>query len=146
MSGFRAAGRCAALFAAVLVFGCGGGDGPFPVDGTVMWEDGTPAKELHLGSVVFDLPEKRISSRGMIQPDGTFHLTTHKRDDGALLGTYKVMVIEGARKALPGGNGTQLAPGHMDSMYSDPATTDLTATVEPRKNVITLKVRRAKRG
>jgi hypothetical protein len=145
MPSFSAAGRWTALAAAGLLMGCVGGAGPYPVDGTVVWEDGSPAKELHLGSVVFDLPEKRISARGMIQPDGTFRLTTNKADDGALVGKHKVMVIEGARRSLPGGDGTQLAPGHMDSMYSDPATTDLTATVEPRKNVIKLTVKRAKR-
>jgi hypothetical protein len=135
-----------ALVLAAFVSGCGKGDGPFPVEGQVVWEDGTPAKELHLGSVIFDLPEKHTGAKGMIQPDGTFRLTTNKPDDGALVGEYKVMVVEGARRPLPGGDGSQMAPGRMDSKYSDPSTTDLTATVKPGVNKITLKVARAKRG
>jgi len=138
-------GPTVALVLAALLSGCGKGDGPFPVEGQVVWEDGTPAKELHLGSVIFDLPEKQTGAKGMIQSDGTFRLTTNKPDDGALAGEYKVMVVEGARRPLPGGDGSQMAPGRMDSKYSDPSTTDLTATVAPGKNVIKLTVKRAKR-
>jgi len=136
-------GPAVALILTALLAGCAGG-GPFPVEGTVVWEDGSPAKELALSSVVFDLPEKQTSARGVVQADGTFRLSTNKPNDGALAGQYKVLLIEGARKTLPG-DASQLAPGHLDSMYSDPATTDLTATVEPRKNVIKLTVKRAKR-
>jgi len=109
-------------------------------------EDDTPAKELALSSVVFDLPEKQTSARGIVQPDGTFRLTTDKPNDGALAGAYKVMVVEAGRKPLGGGDGTLLAPGVLDSRYADPRTTDLTATVVPGKNVIKLTVRRAKRA
>ncbi|HTK77498.1 MAG TPA: hypothetical protein VL371_19695 [Gemmataceae bacterium] len=135
----------AVLMLSACVGGCSGA-GPFPVEGTVVWEDDTPAKELHLGSVVFDLPEKQTSARGVIQPDGTFTLTTNKPNDGALAGEYKVLVVEGGRKPMAGGDGSQLAPGYMDSRYADRSTTDLTATVKPGKNVIKLKVRRARRG
>ena len=53
------------------------------------------------------------------------------------------LVVEGARKPLPGGDGSQLAPGHMDSRYADPRTTDLKETVKPGVNRITLTVKRA---
>jgi hypothetical protein len=134
----------AALTLAAALTGCSPGDGPFPVEGTVVWEDdGTPAKELHLGSVIFDLPERQIGARGVIQPDGTFRLTTTKPGDGAMVGDYKVVILEGARKPI--GDGTVLAPLRMDARYSDRNATDLTATVKPGKNVITLKVKRAAR-
>ena len=141
----RCAGRLAAALAlATALGGCNAGAGPFPVEGTVVWEDdGTPAKELHLGSVIFDLPEKQTGARGMIQADGTFRLTTNQLNDGALAGDYKVLVVGGGRK--PMGDGSTLAPGHMDTRYADPSSTDLTATVKPGVNKITLKVKRAAR-
>src|SRR5207248_4180644 len=142
-SGRHRLGLAVVLLFTTFLEGCAGG-GPYPVEGTVVWEDGTPAKELALSSVVFDLPEKQTSARGVIQPDGSFRLTTYKPNDGALAGTYKVMVVEAGRKPLGGPDGSLLAPGYMDSRYADPRTTDLQVTVEPRKNVISLKVRRAK--
>jgi hypothetical protein len=124
--------------------GCGG-SGIHPVEGKVVWKDGTPAKELAGAQVIFDLPEKQTSARGTVQPDGTFRLTTKQPNDGALEGDYKVMIIEIGRKPLGGADGTELAPGAMDSRYSDPSTTDLTATVKPGPNPITLTVERASR-
>lgn len=132
-------------FLAVLPCGCGQGDGPFPVDGKVVWDDGQPATELVNAQVIFDLPEKRTSARGTVQPDGSFRLTTHKPDDGALAGDYKVMVIEVGRKSAGGSDPTAIAPGVMDSVYSDPSTTDLVVTIKPGNNPVTLTVRRAPR-
>lgn len=123
--------------------GCGKGDGPFPVEGTVVWEDGTPATELNNALVIFDLPAKQTSARGNIKPDGTFRLTTNKPDDGALAGDYKVLILEVGRKSAAGPEGANIAPGAMDSMYSDPSTTDLRVTVKPGANPVTLKLKRA---
>src|SRR5581483_2902972 len=73
----RRAGLLAAALVLAALAGCNAGAGPFPVEGTVVWDDdGSPAKELHWGSVLFELPEKQIGSRRMIQSDGTFRLTT----------------------------------------------------------------------
>src|SRR5438445_7464967 len=79
-----------ALFSALLS-GCG--NGVYPVEGKVVWKDGSPAKELEGSHVVFDLPEQKTGARGIIQADGSFHLTTHKPNDGALPGDYKVLII-----------------------------------------------------
>ena len=129
----------------LLLCGCGKGDGPFPVEGKVVWEDGTPATELANAIVIFDLPEKQTSARGNIQADGTFKLTTHKPNDGALAGDYKVLIIEVGRKSGGGPDPSDIAPGVMDSMYSDPTNTDLLATVKPGINQVTLTVKRAPR-
>src|SRR5688572_16919229 len=128
-------GPAAALFVAAGLGGCGGG-GPYPVDGKVVWEDGSPAKELAGSHVVFDLPEKQTSARGIVRPDGSFTLTTHKPDDGALAGEYRVLLIEANRKPLPGDE-TELTPTVMDSKYSDPSSSDLKATVTSGSNAIT---------
>jgi hypothetical protein len=134
-----------ALVAATLLSGCGKGDGPFPVEGTVVWMDDTPAKELANAIVIFELAEKQTSARGNVQPDGTFRLTTTKPNDGALAGEHKVLIIEVGRKSLGGPDGSNIAPGAMDSKYSDPSSTDLLAKVGPGTNKITLKVKRAGR-
>jgi hypothetical protein len=109
----------------------------------VVWDDGSPAKDLHLSSVIFDLPDRQTSARGIVQPDGTFSLMTNKPGDGALAGEYTVLVVEGARKPLGGPDPSLMAPGQLDSKYADPRTSDLTATVKPGVNQITLKVKRA---
>jgi hypothetical protein len=128
---------------AALAGGCG--SGLYPVEGQVVWEDGSPAAELAGSYVLFDLPEKQTSAQGMIQPDGRFHLTTNEPNDGAPTGTYTVMIIEVGRKSLAGGESGAIAPGAMDARFSDPSTSGLTATIEPRDNQVTLKVARAPR-
>jgi hypothetical protein len=139
--------RCFGLTIAVLLTllpgGCGTA-GPYPVDGKVVWKDGSPAKELEGSQVVFDLPEKQTSASGIVQADGTFHLTTNKPNDGALAGDYKVLVLE-TRKQLGGPDSTNIAPGLLDSRFYDARTSDLQATVRPGLNKITLTVDRAPR-
>jgi hypothetical protein len=127
-----------------LLGGCRG-SGIYPVEGKVNWTDGSPAKELAGSHVIFDLPEKKTSARGIIEADGSFRLTTKKPNDGATVGDYKVLLVEANRKPLGGPDSSALAPTVMDSRYSDPRTTDLQATVKPETNQITLTVRRAPR-
>jgi hypothetical protein len=133
----------AALFLAVLQSGCGG-SGPYPVEGNVVWKDGSPAKELEGSQVVFDLPEKQTTARGVIGPDGSFRLTTNKPNDGALAGEYKVLVLE-TRKQIGGPDSSNIAPGVLDSRFYDPRTSDLHATVKPGLNKIMLTVERVSR-
>jgi len=123
--------------------GCGG-NGPFPVEGKVVWSDGSAARELEGSQVVFDLPEKQTSARGIVKADGSFRLTTNKPDDGALAGEHQVLIIE-TRKQQGGPESGVIAPGAMDSRYSDPRTSGLTATVKQGNNPITLKVDRTPR-
>src|SRR4051812_47537600 len=138
---FRGPRSFAVMLLLSLLVGCG--SGIHPVDGKVLWQDGTPATELAGSHVVFDLPERQTGARGYVQPDATFHLTTHTPDDGALPGEYRVMIIEVGRKSLGGPDASQIAPGAMNSRYSDPSTTDLRATVQPGLNLVTLTVERA---
>jgi hypothetical protein len=131
-----------ALLLTASVSGCGGG--LHPVEGTVVWEDGAPARELAGSHVVFDLPEKQTSARGIVQADGTFRLTTSKPNDGAPAGAYRVAVIE-TRKPLGGPDSGASAPGVLDERFYDPTTSGLTATVKPGPNKVTLTVGRARR-
>jgi hypothetical protein len=127
-----------ALSLTALLSGCGGGTNP--VEGQLVWKDGSPAKELQGSFVLFELSEKQTSARGMIQADGSFRLTTNKPNDGALAGEHTVMVVEVGRQHLGGPDGTALAPGVMDARFSDPRTSGLKATVRPATNKITLTV------
>ncbi|HXG09611.1 MAG TPA: hypothetical protein VNK04_07460 [Gemmataceae bacterium] len=127
------------LFTAFLA-GCG--SGLYPVEGQIVWKDGAPAKELAGSLVIFELPEKQTSARGVIQPDGSFRLTTNKPDDGAPAGEYKVLLIEVGRKPQGGADASVLAPGVIDTRYSDLSTSDLQATVRPGTNKITLTIER----
>ena len=122
---------------------CGCGSGIYPVEGKVVWKDGTPATELAGSQVVFELEEANTSARGTVQPDATFRLTTNTPDDGALPGEHKVLVIEAARPMLGGSD--MITPGLLDPRYSDPSTSGLTETVKPGINQVTLTVERNKK-
>src|SRR5262245_4474484 len=141
--GPKRCGLTAVLLLTALLAGCRGG--VYPVEGQVVWEDDSPAKELAGSHVVFDLPEKKTHARGIVGADGSFRLTTNKPDDGAPPGEYKVLIVEANRKPLGGPDSTALAPGVIDSRYASPTTSDLRATVQAGSNKITLKVRRAPR-
>lgn len=136
-------GPLIALLLTAFLGGCGGG--LQPVEGQVVWKDGSPATELKGSQVIFDLPEKQTSARGTIEADGSFRLSTNQPNDGVLAGEYKVLILEVGRKPLGGPDGSALAPTIMDSRYSDPSTTDLTATITSGPNNVTLTVERAKR-
>jgi len=75
-----------------LLIGCGGSMGQ--IDGKVVWTDGTPAKELSGGQVIFESQAMRITARGQIGPDGSFTLRTTTVGDGAKLGDYEVAIVE----------------------------------------------------
>src|SRR5439155_6667441 len=91
---------CLVLFAAS---GCGGAT-LVPVSGTVTYKDGKP---VTAGLVIFEPVSQKISARGEIQADGSFQLGTHRDNDGALEGEYKVLVAppplpeEGKRRRSP---------------------------------------------
>jgi len=118
--------------------GCGSG-GIYPVEGQLVWKNGSPAKELENSLIFFEQPEKQMSARGQIKADGSFRLTTIKENDGAPAGEHTVRVLEVGRKAI-GEGGTQLAPSKIDTRYASHATSDLKATVKPGANKITLTV------
>jgi hypothetical protein len=87
--GMRTRGvHLAALLGAVLI-GCGG-RGTTPVRGVVTLE-GTPVA----GATVLFMPDDQGGGRpasGLTSSDGTFRLMTYKPDDGALPGTYRVLI------------------------------------------------------
>ena len=129
----------AALCFIAFLSGCG--NDIHPVEGKVVWKGGVIAKELEGSHVVFELPEKKTSARGIIQADGTFRLSTHKPNDGAPAGEHKVLILEDRKNA--NAEGTLLAPALLDPRFADLKKSGLTATVKPGANTITLTVERA---
>ena len=131
-------------WSAVLAAGCGG-SGIYPVEGIVVWQDGSPARELEGASLTFELPEKQTNSVGVVKNDGTFELMTAAPGDGALAGDYTVVISERRQSA----GGTMLAPTVADIRYADRSSSDLKATVKPIRNTgehrLTLKVDKAKK-
>jgi hypothetical protein len=127
---------------AVALFGAVGCGGPVQIQGQVVWEDGTPARELEGGMVMFRLPgqKKAVGARGTIGADGAFTMSTMRMGDGVFPGTHLAAVIENR----PGGgdSGIPLAPARMDPKYSDPDTSGLTVLVEQSNQDVQLKVNR----
>src|SRR5436309_2986881 len=97
--------RRAALTAGLLLAaaGCSGGPRLYPVEGTVTYEDGTPAVGLAKGTVSLESVEDRSNASGEIRPDGTFRIRTPPGKDGAAAGRYRVVVLppEGADRNRP---------------------------------------------
>ena len=73
-----------------LVAGCGGSK-LYPVEGKVVFPDGTP---LTGGTVEFGPTDKDalLGPRGEIGVDGTFRMSTFKEGDGAPAGHYRVLI------------------------------------------------------
>jgi hypothetical protein len=86
---WRIRGVLLAALPGVLLAGCWG-RGPYPVRGIVTL-DGKPVA----GATVVFVPDGDTEGRpatGYTAADGTFRLTTFRTDDGALSGSYRVVV------------------------------------------------------
>jgi hypothetical protein len=117
----------------VCLTGCGGG-GPktVPVRGTVTYK----GKPVPNGTVLF-VPVAGPHATGEIGPDGSYVLTTVRPGDGAVPGTYKVVIValQDMTGRLPEER-TPLPPPIVPNKYTSIATTDLTAEVKDQENTI----------
>jgi hypothetical protein len=128
----RFATTLVAVWLVALVSGCG--SSLCPINGKLQWKDGSPAKELAGGQVVFEQAEKRTSSIGVIKPDGTFEMTTLKPGDGVPSGHHQVAILEHRPNANAGG--TQLVPAKLDLKYADLNSSGLEVDIHPGKNEV----------
>ena len=108
--------------------GCGG-RGLCQVKGQVVYKDGSDVSVLARGLVVFDPAEAempKVNSRGEIQKDGSFQMSTYSEGDGVHPGKYRVMVTQPPflRK-----NRDDVRPRLIDERYQDFETSGLEATV-----------------
>lgn len=110
------------------VAGCGNGKLPVaPVNGKVLYR----GKSLEFGSVMFQ-PDAGPPARGIIQPDGTFQLSTYGVGDGAILGSHRVRVacFQGQQSNNPAKAEAGLGKSLIPPKYSDLAGSGLRAEVK----------------
>ena len=110
--------------------GCGDKHLPtVPVEGKVLYK----GKPLEFGSVLFQ-PNVGPPAKGVIGPDGSFHLSTYRDGDGAVIGSHHVRIacFETQKPSAPAGetanmlgSGKSLIP----SKYTNPGTSGLTVEV-----------------
>lgn len=121
---------------AVLVIALSGCDGRYRVSGTVTYEDGTP---LTQGNVVGEakIDGKLVGVQGNVQKDGSFTWGTERPGDGALPGTYRVIVLP---RALGDGEISQGVLPDVDRKFTSYETSNLTFEVKRESNVLNIKV------
>jgi hypothetical protein len=125
------------------VAGCGGAK-IYPVEGRVVYSDSTPAADLARYKVEFEsidgkIDGRNVSAEGEIQKDATFRITTLKPNDGALLGSHRVII------APPHTEGdTPTRPFIIDPRYVSYETSGLKVHIEAKTNEITLTIERRK--
>ena len=114
----------------------------YPTRGRAIFSDGKP---VMLGTVELLSEDGALNAQGAIQPDGTFVLGTFARDDGAVAGTHKAIVMQLiVRDGLPKHSMDHGDP--VDPFYGSYSSSPLTASIqESESNEITLTVERAKR-
>jgi hypothetical protein len=131
------------LYTSIVIFAAGGcSSRTYPVQGKVVWSDGTPAAELAQGQIVFESNALKTSARGEIKPDGSFVLSTYSNDDGVPPGEYQIIVLEHRIAA----EGKAAPPPHLDPKYTSASTSGITATVVAGNNPITITLERLKNG
>ena len=130
------------LATCVCLVGCGPGQPKtYPVSGKVVFADGAPLTTG--GTIVFEsiAPEGEpvFNARGVVEPDGTFRLSTFGDGDGAVAGEHRAIVraarewgdLEAAQKS---GSSEVVAPPVIDVRFQRFETSGLQFTVEQRDN------------
>ena len=138
----------------LLVAGCGAHKS-YPVQGMVVYPDGTPMKG---GAVMFEPigaekasspggKEQPIMAQGYIADDGTFALSTFGDEDGAPPGRYRALVRGQVKRHGRGVDENapdpKWDPLQIHPKYQDFKTSGLEFTVEPKTNEIVIHVERA---
>lgn len=123
--------------ALALSLGCG--ESPtVPIQGQVVWEDGTPAGDLEGYAVEAEIKGGKHVARGPIGPEGRFVLSTFNEHDGAEPGEYMVLVAP-----IPRGEHEPPVPVALPERFQSFETSGLSFTVRRGKpNEVVLKVSR----
>ena len=93
----------------------------YPVEGQVFFENQPAAGALVFLHPIDSTDPKARKPTGVVGEDGTFHLTTYSKGDGAAPGKYRIYLVW--TKATKGGDelGENLLPDH----YHDPQKSGL---------------------
>jgi hypothetical protein len=118
----RAATIASVLVLCLAIVGCGSlstaqGAPTLPVKGKVTYK----GKPLTKGTITFQPEGAGKDATGEIQPDGTFVLTTYKKDDGAVVGKHRVTIdkTDATVPAKYGGPGTSKLDVEVSSGTTD---------------------------
>lgn len=129
------------MLAALVISGCGG-DRVYPVEGKVIYKDGTAATDLEGYTIDFkpESEDKTTSATGVITKEGTFTIDTHKRDGGAIVGKHRVTISPPAQI-----DDRPIPPSPIHARYGKFDTSDLFAEIKAQRNEVILEVERVKR-
>ena len=123
----------AGLLVIMFAAGCSGRKGPklYPVKGMI-YINGQPAKDVNVMFTPVTPFEDGLllSPAGATDDDGSFRLTSFDADDGAPAGEYLVTVIYPMSRFNKNLNGIDRLKGK----YSNPKSSGLKATIEPKAN------------
>jgi hypothetical protein len=106
----------------VAIAGCGSkhDDRPaaHPVAGKI-FVNGTPAANARVALYPTDKPGAHLRPHAVVEPDGSFHLTTFKTRDGAPAGEYALTVTWPGPLAKGQGEDEE-GPDRLERRYADP--------------------------
>ncbi len=142
---------------AVITVGCGGSENVevFPARGIVTF-DGKPMTGGGAISLVPVASQNGKNAGGTINSDGTFVLTTYEDGDGAMAGSFRV-IINQTTSQEPDYGGDSDAPGKapmqavetvtsadvIPTIYSDPTSSPVEVKIEAKeKNELTINLER----
>ena len=119
--------------------GCSRGQETYPVEGKIVWQDGSEAKELAGGVITLDSLTLKVSATGQIGPDASFRLGTYGASDGVPAGVFNVAVTRPPEAEAAG----TWVP--LPRKYESVASSDLKLQIEPKKNVVKVEIEKLKR-
>lgn len=125
------------LVALALLVGCG--NKTYPVEGQVVFEDGSPAKDLAGYYIMFQSEDQTGGANGLIHADGSFSVGTFNDGDGALRGKQRVAIAPPAPEVHK-----PRLPVHLSDRYASFDTSGLEVEIKPQSNRLTIQVERLK--
>lgn len=124
------------LLICLIAAGCSGNK---RLSGKVTFSDGEPAPK---GVVIFE--KENFISKGEIQPDGSYKLSSVAANDGIPPGEYKVYVT-GVTEMPPAPPGVIAMPIYLcDSKFENPETSGLTCKIPAPGNRFDITIERRK--
>ena len=121
----------------LCLIGCSDEAKMYPVNGKVQWKGGAAAPELANYTVSLQSNDRTSSATAVVQPDGSFTVSTLAENDGAAPGKYRVALTPPEPeidRPVP----RPILPGR----YGDFETSGLEIEVKPEPNSVTVEVDR----